>query len=103
MTSNRPLKSAALAKGLAELPGWGHRRGALVKDFTFPGFKEAMAFMVRVGFEAEAMNHHPEWTNVYNSVAVRLNTHAAGGRVSALDIELARRMDKIHGAATAKL
>ena len=51
---------------------------ALTKTFTFGSFREALSFMVRVGFEAEAMNHHPEWTNVYNCVFIRLSTHDAG-------------------------
>lgn len=49
--------------------------------------------MVRAGFEAEAVNHHPEWTNVYNRVSVRLTTHDAGGRVTDKDVDLARRFD----------
>ena len=53
--------------------------------------------MVRAAFEAEAMNHHPEWTNVYNRVTVRLNTHDAGGKVTARDVELAERMEKVFG------
>jgi len=51
--------------------------------------------MTRVGFEAEELNHHPEWTNVYNRVVVRLNTHDAGNKVTAKDVELATRMQKI--------
>jgi 4a-hydroxytetrahydrobiopterin dehydratase len=51
--------------------------------------------MVRAGFEAEELNHHPDWTNVYHRVAVRLNTHDAGGRVTAKDVELARRFQRI--------
>ena len=53
--------------------------------------------MVRAGFEAEELNHHPEWMNVYKMVAVRLNTHDAGGKVTAKDVELARRFDKVAG------
>ena len=54
-----------------------------------------MSFMVRVSFEAEAMDHHPEWTNVYNRVSIRLNTHDAGGNITAKDVELAERVQKI--------
>jgi 4a-hydroxytetrahydrobiopterin dehydratase len=53
--------------------------------------------MVRAGFEAEELNHHPEWMNVYKTVAVRLNTHDAGGKVTAKDVELARRLEKVAG------
>jgi 4a-hydroxytetrahydrobiopterin dehydratase len=51
--------------------------------------------MVRAGFEAEAMNHHPDWTNVYGKVVVRLNTHDAGDKVTDKDVELATRFGKI--------
>jgi 4a-hydroxytetrahydrobiopterin dehydratase len=51
--------------------------------------------MVRVGFEAEAMDHHPEWTNIYNRVAIRLNTHDAGGRVTAKDVALAGKIQAL--------
>ena len=85
---------AALADG-AGLPGWSYQREALVKSFKFKSFKEALGFMVRVGFEAEAMNHHPEWTNVYNRVDMKLNTHDAGGKVTVKDVALARRVQEI--------
>ena len=90
-----PLKAAKIKTALATLPGWKFQRNALAKAFKFGSFREAMSFMVRAGFEAEAMNHHPEWTNVYNRVAIRLNTHDAGGKVTAKDVELAKRIEKI--------
>lgn len=80
---------------MATLPGWALQGNTLAKEFTFGSFREALSFMVRAGFEAEAMDHHPDWTNVYNRVAVRLNTHDAGGRVTAKDVELARRLQRI--------
>ncbi len=80
---------------LAALPGWKLANDALAKEFKFGGFREAMSFIVRVGFEAEAMDHHPEWTNVYNRVAIRLNTHDAGGKVTAKDVELARKIQAV--------
>jgi 4a-hydroxytetrahydrobiopterin dehydratase len=90
-----PLKAAKINSALTTLPGWSFKRNALTKAFMFGSFREAMSFMVRAGFEAEAMNHHPEWTNVYNRVAIRLNTHDAGGKVTAKDVELAGRIEKI--------
>jgi 4a-hydroxytetrahydrobiopterin dehydratase len=78
---------------LIALPGWVFDRDALAKEFKFGSFKEAMAFMVRVSFEAEAMDHHPEWTNVYNRVSIRLNTHDAGGKVTAKDATLANKIE----------
>ena len=87
-----PLTLAEIDDVLRALPDWKFERDALAKEFKFGSFREALSFMVRVGFEAEAMNHHPEWTNVYNRVAVRLNTHDAGGKVTAKDANLARKI-----------
>ena len=67
---------------------------AITKTFRFGGFRAAMAWMMRAAFEAEAINHHPEWFNVYNRVDVRLTTHDTGG-LSAKDIDLAERLEKI--------
>jgi 4a-hydroxytetrahydrobiopterin dehydratase len=90
-----PLTDAEITLALGGLPGWSREGDALAKAFKFGSFKEALSFMFRVGFEAEAMNHHPEWTNVYNRVSVRLNTHDAGGKVTAKDVELAQRIQTI--------
>ncbi len=98
--SRRPLTSAEIRKALAALPGWVFERDALAKEFQFENFRDALAFMVRVGFEAEALDHHPEWTNIYDRVIVRLNTHSAGGKVTAKDVGLARRMEETRGIHT---
>ena len=89
------LSAAEIQAALAGLAGWSFERDALAKAFQFKTFPEALGFMVRAGFEAEAMNHHPEWTNVYSRVAVRLATHDAGGQVTAKDVELATRLERI--------
>lgn len=94
-SSRAPLSEAEIARALIPLPGWRNERDALAKDFIFHDFREALAWMVRAGFEAEALNHHPEWTNIYHSVSVRLSTHDAGGKVTALDIELAGRLEHL--------
>ena len=94
-----PLAEAEIRAALVGLPGWTLERDALTKTYKFGSFREAMSFMVRAGFEAEAMDHHPEWTNVYNRVTVRLNTHDAGGKVTAKDVELATRFQKISWVA----
>ena len=86
------LTPAEIDEALRALPDWKLERDALAKEFKFGSFREAMSFMIRVGFEAEAMNHHPEWTNVYNRVAIRLNTHDAGGKITAKDVNLARKI-----------
>lgn len=93
--ANPPLTPAKITSALATLPGWTCERGALAKEFKFGSFKEAFSFMTRVAFEAEAMDHHPDWTNVYNRVAVRLNTHDAGGKVTAKDVALAKKIQAI--------
>jgi len=74
---------------------------AISKAFRFRGFRDAIAWMTRAAFEAEHLNHHPEWSNVYNRVEVRLTTHDTGG-LTAKDIDLAQRMEKISGRSLAK-
>lgn len=91
----KPLSKVAISKLMRKLPGWTVAGDALAKEFKFGSFREALSFMVRVGFEAEAMDHHPDWTNVYNRVAVRLNTHDAGDKVTAKDVALARKIQAI--------
>ena len=90
-----PLTPDELKTELAQLDGWSFKDDKLHKDFRFTDFKSALAFMVRVGFEAEEQGHHPEWTNVYNTVSIGLSTHDAGGKVTRKDIELAKVIDKI--------
>ncbi len=90
-----PLPPAEIAQALVELPGWRLEADALVKTFAFGSFREAFSFMTRVAFEAEALDHHPEWTNTYRQVAIRLNTHSAGGRVTSRDVALARKIQAI--------
>lgn len=80
---------------LAELGRWRLDKGALAVDFRFNGFPEALAFLVRVGLEAERMDHHPELWNCYARVSIRLCTHDAGERVTLLDAELARRIERV--------
>ncbi|WP_396594683.1 4a-hydroxytetrahydrobiopterin dehydratase [Brevundimonas sp. R86498] len=77
---------------VAALPGWSVAPGdrpAIVRALKFPDFSAAFAFMTRVALKAETMDHHPEWSNVYNRVEVLLTTHDAGG-VTELDLTMAR-------------
>ena len=85
----------ALTPELADA-GWSPEEGgkAITKGYKFKTFRDALAWMVRAGFEAEAMDHHPEWFNVYNRVEVRLTTHDTGG-LSDKDTALAARFDAI--------
>ena len=92
---SKSLTSEEISAACAKLSGWTFERDALTKTFKFGSFREAMGFMARVAFEAEELNHHPEWTNVYSKVSVRLNTHDAGDKVTAKDVELATRFQKI--------
>ncbi len=92
------LSEVARATALADLPGWAEvdGRDAISKTFTFKDFNQAFGFMSRVALKAEAMNHHPEWFNVWNRVEVTLSTHDAGG-LTELDVELAGFMDAAAG------
>lgn len=97
MTRDR-LTPAELEEAVSELGGWSVENGAtaIARSFKFKTFSEAFGFMTRCALQAEKMDHHPEWSNVYNKVEVRLTTHSAGG-LTALDIELARKMDRYAG------
>ena len=81
-----------------ELAGAGWEKSgdgkAILKTFQFRGFRDAMAWMTRAAFEADHLNHHPEWSNVYNKVEVKLTTHDKGG-LTENDLDLARRMEKV--------
>ena len=72
---------------------WKEADNKLYKKFDFKDFSEAFAFMTRVAIEAERLNHHPLWTNVYNKVEIWLNTHDKGDIVTALDHKLAKAID----------
>jgi 4a-hydroxytetrahydrobiopterin dehydratase len=84
------------ANAIAALSGWREAEGrdAIVRTFRFKDFNAAFGFMTRAALVAEKMNHHPEWSNVYNRVEVVLTTHDAGG-VTGLDLAMAKAMDDI--------
>lgn len=79
---------------LRELEGWRLENGRLLRELEFADFIEAFGFMARIALVAQAMDHHPDWTNVYNRVRIELHTHDAGG-ITARDFELARRIDEL--------
>ncbi|MCA1952745.1 MAG: 4a-hydroxytetrahydrobiopterin dehydratase [Hyphomicrobiales bacterium] len=91
-----PLDEPAIASALAALPGWTREADgrAIRKEFRFPHFRAAFAFMTEVALVAEAADHHPEWTNVYGRVAIRLTTHDTGG-LTPRDLELAQAIEAI--------
>ncbi len=95
MPERTPLDPSAIDAALAGLPGWTRDGDTIEKQFEFDDFRAALAFIVRVGFEAESLDHHPEIANVYNRVSLGLSTHDAGDRVTEMDLELARRIESI--------
>lgn len=92
---SKPLTETQIKDSLKELEGWSIEDNKLKKDFKFSDFREALAFMVRVGFEAEEQVHHPEMFNVYNNVTIGLATHDAGDKVTAKDVKLAKAIDTL--------
>lgn len=76
---------------------WTEINNALYRKVEFADFSEAFAFMTRVALEAEKMDHHPTWTNVYNRVEIWLNTHDAGNTITDRDRRLANKIDRILG------
>lgn len=88
------LTEAEVTARLPGLQGWTVLAGKLHKTFQFASFIEAFGFMTRVALRAEAINHHPEWSNVYNRVVISLNTHDVGG-ISELDFQLAQQIDAL--------
>jgi 4a-hydroxytetrahydrobiopterin dehydratase len=92
------LTNAERETALGGLPGWSlvAGRDAISRSYLFDDFNAAFGFMTRAALHAERMNHHPEWSNVYNRVTVTLSTHDAGG-LTELDIALARALDAVAG------
>jgi 4a-hydroxytetrahydrobiopterin dehydratase len=93
------LEGEDRVRAIAALGGWKpvEGRDAIARSFVFRDFNEAFGFMTRVALEAEKMDHHPEWSNVYKTVNVVLTTHDAGG-LTELDVRLARFMDMVSGS-----
>ena len=89
------IAPAQFSSLLRQLAGWESAEDkAITRVFEFPDFARAMAFMTAVAVRAERMDHHPEWSNVYRTVSVRLSTHSVQG-VTKLDFELAEYMDEV--------
>ena len=96
MTRTALLQPDAHAHALDELRAWTHdpARDAISRELVFSNFNQAWGFMSRVALKAEALNHHPEWRNVYNRVEITLTTHDVGG-LTELDLKLARFIDRL--------
>ena len=76
---------------------WQETNNQLKRSFKFKNFIDAFAFMTKVAFAAEKLNHHPNWSNVYNQVDIVLTTHDAGDTVTEKDWQLAKKIDEIYG------
>ena len=96
MTERKKLSDSEIQENLAQLSGWNIENGKLHKSFQFDSFVDAFGFMTKSALAAEAMNHHPEWFNIYSKVTVDLSTHDLGG-ISTWDFELAKKMEKFAG------
>lgn len=79
---------------LSAMEGWEYENNAIHTSLEFDNFKDAFTVMTRIAFEAERLNHHPDWANVYNTLSITLSTHDAGG-VTEKDIELAKIIDAL--------
>ncbi len=90
------LSDQEIAAAVKNLPGWSLREGNLHRVFEFADFVHAFGFMTSVALAAEAMNHHPDWSNGWNKVTINLCTHSAGG-ITKNDFALATKMNELYG------
>lgn len=89
------LNEADLKTALTQLDGWEVQEGKLHKTYKFGSFAQAIGWMMSAAIEVDKMDHHPEWSNVYNRVSVNLVTHDLDNAISNLDIELAQKLDAL--------
>ncbi len=94
MAERKKLSDEEIGARMKEFPRWTVMNGKIHREFRFRDFVEAFGFMTRGALIAEAMNHHPDWSNVYNAVSVNLDTHDVGG-ISTLDFALAKKLDAL--------
>jgi 4a-hydroxytetrahydrobiopterin dehydratase len=92
---SKPLDKDEINQFLKDLKGWEWNEDKLKKSFQFSNFKEAIGFILRISYEAEAVDHHPEVFNCYSRVEIGLNTHDSGGKVTQKDIDLAQEIEKL--------
>lgn len=96
MSERRKLTEQEIQEALDnDLEGWTIEDGKLYKQFKFDNFAQALGWMVTAGVAADKMDHHPEWSNVYNTVTVNLVTHDLDNSIGTSDVKLARKMDAI--------
>lgn len=89
-----PFSEEEIKEHLKEFADWTYNDNAIHTSLEFDDFKDAFSVMTRIAFEAEKLNHHPDWTNVYNTLQISLSTHDAGG-VTNKDFELAKIIDAL--------
>jgi 4a-hydroxytetrahydrobiopterin dehydratase len=92
--ARQPLTGEEISQALDELEDWQVKDGKLQKTYQFASFAEAIGWMVSVAVYADKLDHHPDWSNVYNKVFVELITHDLGA-LSRLDVDMAKRMDAL--------
>ncbi len=97
MSEVAALTQQQISSALAELSNWSVKQDKLHAEFKFDNFVTAFAFMTKVAFAAEAAQHHPDWSNMYNKVVIDLVTHDAGNAISQRDIDMARKIDALVG------
>jgi len=90
----KKLSESEIKEKLQEINGWEYNENAIHTTFEFIDFKDAFSVMTRIAFEAEAQQHHPDWSNVYNKLYISLSTHDAGG-VTENDFVLAKSIESI--------
>lgn len=90
----KKLSEQEIEKKLLRFPDWEYYNGALHVEYEFENFKDCFSAMSRIAFECEALNHHPDWSNVYNVLTISLSTHAAKG-VTDLDFKLVEAIETI--------
>ncbi len=94
MGNRERLSEAEIQPALAALPGWSVQDKKLHREYKFEDFVHAFGFMATAAIAIEALNHHPEWSNVWNRVVVDLTTHDAGG-ITPMDLDLARKLEDL--------
>lgn len=90
----KPFSEEKVIELLKEFEGWSYNENAIHTSLEFDDFKDTFSVMTRIAFEAEKLNHHPDWTNIYNTLQISLSTHDAGG-VTNKDFELAKIIDTL--------
>ena len=94
MDKQQKMTNEEIETHLQDMSGWVLKENFIEKMFLFKDFNEAFSFMTRVALSAEKSDHHPDWSNVYNKVHIKLSSHDSGG-ITQRDINLAKKIDAI--------